>query len=95
MDLEPSAPLKVSAISRSLAKNKYAWMMYSPIEVCDGGRKVSVGICLNSGGGIEVLGDVYIATGRFGGGTLNIVSCKLPFDAESRGNASMSINGGY
>jgi hypothetical protein len=41
------------------------------------------------------LGDVYIATGRLGGRTLNIVSGQLSFDAESRSNASMGVRGGY
>ena len=66
-----------------------------PIEICDGRRKVSVFVCLNRGGTIEGLGDVYIATGSVGGRTLNVVSCQLCFDAESRTDASMGINGGY
>jgi hypothetical protein len=41
------------------------------------------------------LGDVYIATGSFGGRALDVVSYQLPFDPESGINAGMSINGGY
>jgi len=69
--------------------------MYSPIEVCDRRINVSICVCLNRGGSIEVLGDVYIATGRVGRRALNVVSRKLSFDAESRGNASMGISEGY
>ena len=41
------------------------------------------------------MGDVYIATGRVGGRTLNVASYHLPFDAEGRIDASVSISGGY
>ena len=40
------------------------------------------------------MSDVYIATGLGGGRALNIVSCEVSFDAESRSNASMGIDGG-
>ena len=41
------------------------------------------------------MGDVYFAAGRVGGRTLNVASYNLPFDAEGRIDASMSISGGY
>jgi hypothetical protein len=93
MDLEPSAPLKVSTISQP-SRQTCVWMC-PPIEVCDVRRKVSVCISRTRGGTIEGLGNVHIATGSLGGRTLNLASCHLPFDAESRSDASMSISGGY
>ena len=72
-----------------------SWTVSTTIEVCDRRRNVSVCICLHSGGKIEVLGDVYFAAGRVGGRTLNVASYHLPFDAEVRIDASMSISGGY
>jgi len=44
---------------------------------------------------MEGLCDVYIATRRAGGRTLNVVSYELSFNAESRSNASMGVSGGY
>ena len=41
------------------------------------------------------MGNIYIATGRVGGRTLNVASYHLPFDAEGRIDASMSISEGY
>ena len=72
-----------------------SWIVSTTIEVCDRRRNVSVYICLHSSGKIEVLGDVYFAAGRVGGRALNVASHNLPFDAESKIDARMSISGGY
>ena len=68
--------------------------MYSRIKASDVSGKDSLCIRINSGGIIEVLSDVYIAAGLGLGWALNIASCCVPFDAKSRSNGSMSVDGG-
>ena len=68
--------------------------MYSRIKAIDVSGKDSLCIRINSGGIIEVLSDVYSAAGLGLGRALNIASCCVPFDAKSRSNGSMSVDGG-
>jgi len=68
--------------------------MYLPIEVDGGDREGSIRACGDCSGRIKSLGDVYIAARISGGGPLNVVACQGTFDAKSRRDASMSINGG-
>ena len=68
--------------------------MYSRIKASNVSDKDSLCIRTNNGGSIEVLSDVYIATGLGLGWALNIASCWVPFDAKSRSNDSMSVDGG-
>jgi hypothetical protein len=67
--------------------------MYSRNEVTDVGRKVSTCICRNRSGTIEVLSDVYIATGLAAGRVLNVALFWDTFNAESRINGSLGIDG--
>ena len=68
--------------------------MSSRIEASDVSGKDSLWIHINSSGIIEVLSDVYIAAWLGLGWALNIASCWVPFDAKSRSNGSMSVDGG-
>jgi hypothetical protein len=94
MDREPSAPLKAlqNQLSQLLVTNGCG--LYSPFEVGDGSRKGSICIGLDSGGSIDSLGNVYSATGCCGRRALSIAFYGGSVDAESRGNDSMSIDGG-
>ena len=56
--------------------------------------KASVCIRFNSNGSIELLSDVYIATGLGLGWALSIASFWFPFDAKSRSNDNFSVDGG-
>ena len=67
--------------------------MCSRIKVSDAGRKGSICKCIGGSGSIDVLSDIYIATGIGLGRLLDIGSFWVPFDAERRGNGGMSVNG--
>jgi hypothetical protein len=68
--------------------------MYSRIKASNVSGEDSLCNRFNSSVSIEVLSDVYIATGLGLGWGLNIASCWVPFDAKSRSNDSMSVDGG-
>ena len=70
-----------------------SWAVSTTIEACDRRRNISV--LPAQRWKIEVLGNVYFAAGTVGGRTLNVASYHLPFHAEVRIDASMSISGGY
>lgn len=73
--------------------NKLVWKMYSRFIVYD--RRVIVSTFWRKGGGrIDVLSDVYCATGSVIRRLLNVVGIWGSGDAESRRNASLRIDRG-
>jgi len=69
-------------------------MMYSRNEVCDGRLKLTVSICLNRGGRIDVLRNGNIATGSGVGWMLNVAGSWAAADAESRSDDTLGSDGG-
>ena len=67
--------------------------MYSRLEVFDGRRKLSVCVCRNRGGSIEVLTNVYIATGSCFGRMLNVAGSWVA-GAEGRSDDTLGSDGG-
>ena len=68
--------------------------MYSRSEVCDRRREMSISVCLNSAGCIDVLGNGYIATGSGLGRLLNVARCWVAADAEGRRDETVGIDEG-
>ena len=68
--------------------------MYSRCEANDGGRKLSILICLNRSGRFEVLSDIYTATGSGIRWILNVLASWGSGDAESIFHANLCIDGG-
>ena len=68
--------------------------MYSRCEANDGGRKLSILVCLNWSGRFEVLSDVYTATGKGVRWLPNVLGSWGSGDAESRLHANLCIDGG-
>ena len=69
-------------------------MVYSRSKVCDGNLKLSVCICLNSVGRIEVLSNGYTATGSGVGRMLNVAGSWAAADAEGRSDDTVGSDGG-
>ena len=68
--------------------------MYSRSEVCDGRVELSVCVCLNSSGRIDVLINGNTATGSAVGRMLNIAGSWSAADAESRSDDTLGSDGG-
>lgn len=69
--------------------------MYARIKVEDGNGEFSIGICSNTGGTVDVLRDVYCATGCSIGGRILNVGCYWGFwKAETRSNDTTGIDDG-
>ena len=80
--------------SQSASHFDGCWSMHSRIEVSNIGRKSSVCICLNGSGRVEVFGDVYLAARISLVGALDVLTLQATLNAECRGHARMSMNGG-
>jgi hypothetical protein len=90
---DPSAPLKALPNQLTRSPEKKGVMMYSRIEVCDRRLKLSVSVCLDSAGRIEVLSNGYIATGSGVGRMLNVARSWAAADAEGGRDDIVGIGG--
>ena len=88
---EPLETFRKNQLIRSPVTNGYG--MYSRREANDGRRKFSILICLNSSGRIEVLSNIYVATGLGFRRFLNVLGPWGSGDAESRIQAALCIDG--